>query len=214
MRRLALPPWAPAQATAVEGWQSEPRALAVFGWAIGLAPAAVVLHELGHLAAKYAWGVPGIELHYASVSDAAAEGALPLAAVVTSALAGPVVTMLLVVAGAVAVWRIGPRPAFVALPYAAGVRTVLLSGAYALVRTFNSDRAGSGNFDELEVARALGASPDVLVFGSVAVVLCSWVVVARALPAGRRARTAGVAAGGVLLGAALWMNVVGPAVLP
>lgn len=110
------------------------------GWA-GVAalasPIAIVLHELGHFGAAEAFGFPETTLHFASVSDGADGAGFPDWQHGMKALAGPAVTLVLVLGFAVSARRSGSHPFAVAPAFAAGVRTVVLGGAYFLVRITN-----------------------------------------------------------------------------
>lgn len=184
------------------------------GVAVLAAPVAIVLHEIGHFVVAEAFGFPDVVLHYTFVSDGAEEAGFPAWQRGVKAIAGPVVTLVLVL-GSVAVMRkIGPHPLAVAPAFAAGVRAVILGGAYLLVRILHPERAYDGNFDELNAARHLDLSPDFVMGVSVIAILGTWIYVARHIPAPIRWKALAAITLGTIVGIATWVSFVGPMLLP
>ncbi|MBW3569974.1 MAG: hypothetical protein KY467_02595 [Gemmatimonadetes bacterium] len=192
----------------VRGW------LAWAGTAALAAPTAVVLHELGHFVAAKSFGFPGVVLHYGSVSHRGAETGAPPWQTGLQAAAGPLVTLVIVLGCVYAVGRSGPRALPVAAAFGAGVRSILIGTAYLLTRILHPSASGSGNFDELNAARSLGLSPDLLVGLSMTVLLAAWIYLFRSIPPGQRLRTVSAVALGTIAGLALYIGLLGPTLLP
>ena len=185
-----------------------------FGVAVLAAPLAIVLHELGHFTLAKAFGFPDVSFHFSSVNDGAEGAGYPLWQQGIKGLAGPAVTLALVLGFTVAARRYGPGPFTVAPAFAAGVRAVILGGAYLLVRTLHPERAAQGNFDELNAARRLGLSTDLVMAVSVLSIVAAWAYLFRLLPKPIRWKALGATAAGTVVGVVLWVSIIGPIVLP
>lgn len=158
-------------------------------------PAGIVLHELAHGAAAYAFGFPGVQLHSTSISydgstrlwallsagDRAAAAALfPLWQVGVVALAGPLVTLGLTLGSAVLLRRRSPsrplpqiwRACLAGWALMASVRGLTSVYYVLVVRPQYPD--ARPNFDEINAARALDAPVDWLVWPTLLVILLSW----------------------------------------
>ena len=190
------------------------RWLVWFGAALLAAPLAIVLHELGHFTLAKAFGFPNVSFHFSSVSDGADAAGYPLWQQGLKALAGPAVTLALVLGFTAAARRYGPGPLTVGPAFAAGVRAFILGGAYLLVRVLHPERVAQGNFDELNAARRLGLSADLVMAVSVLTIVAAWIYLVRLLPKAIRLRALGVTAAGTVVGVVLWVSVIGPIVLP
>lgn len=182
-----------------------------FGAAVLAAPATIVLHELGHFIAAHTFGFPDVVLHHGSVSDGAAENGYPRWQIGLKAAAGPLVTLAVVLGCCYAVTKVGPRPWAIAPAFAAGLRSVAIGGAYMFTRLrFPGSR---GNFDELNAARGLGLSADLVVAANVGLLVAAWVFLIRRIPQ-RRLRVLGATTAGAVTGLALYIAWLGPTLLP
>ena len=192
----------------------EQRWLVWAGVAALAAPLAIVLHELGHFVFAKGFGFPDVSFHFSSVNDGAEDAGYPLWQQGIKGLAGPAVTIALVVGFTVAARRYGPGPLTVAPAFAAGVRAVILGGAYLLVRVLHPERVSQGNFDELNAARRLGLPTDLVMAVSVLAVVAAWIYLVRLLPKTIRWKALGATAAGTIVGVVLWVSIIGPVVLP
>src|SRR5687768_12281329 len=141
--------------------------LKLAGWAALLAPTGIVLHELGHFAVGWYFGFP-VRLNVGSVSGGPALGAAPDWIVALQASAGPLVTIALMTIAATELVR-RPLPEWaLALAITAPLR-FLVGGTYlfwvAKAWLENTAFSGTPNFDEYNVALALGRSPVWLLTG-------------------------------------------------
>ena len=145
-------------------------------WGAIVAPATIVLHELGHFLAGLALGTPDIALHYGSVSDNAAESGFPALRIGVQALSGPVVTLLLMGACVIALRKQPDHPAFLTALFAAPIRFAV--GAVYLY--FVASAAiqgiphGQPNFDEFKAAQMLGFPVVPLLVAELALTLVLW----------------------------------------
>ncbi len=178
------------------------------------APLAIVLHELGHFVFAKGFGFPDVSLHFSSVNDGADDAGYPLWQQGIKGLAGPAVTIMLVLGFTVAARRHGLGPFTVAPAFAAGVRAVILGGGYLLVRILHPGRVSQGNFDELNAARRLGLPTDLVMAVSVLTVVAAWVYLVRLLPKPIRWKALGATAAGTTIGVVVWVGIIGPIVLP
>jgi hypothetical protein len=172
-------------------------------------PIAGPLHELAHLLAYHAAGMPEVVLHFNTVSGASPDH--PGWALAAGAAAGPVMTLAIVAACIVGVWRLGPKPGLIAMGLVAPFRT-FVPASWLVIHTLWG-KANDANFDELNAARAAGWPPQPFMLLEVALVVAAiwWLV--RAMPLDqRRMNVAAVAIGGGLGIAVYWT--LGPLVLP
>jgi hypothetical protein len=187
------------------------------GW-VGVAalaaPVGIVLHELGHFGAAEAFGFPEVTLHFASVSDQADGAGFPAWQYGVKALAGPAVTLFLVLGFTIAARRFGPGPFTAAPVFAAGVRTVILGAAYFFVRITNPEGAATSNIDEVNAVRHLGLSIDLFMGFSMFLILGTWIYLAWLIPKPVRWKAVVATILGMIVGIGAWISVIGPAMLP
>lgn len=191
-------------------------------------PIAVLLHELGHFAVYGAFRFPGLVLRFAAVGwtgsgdfrglwlagdvEAAAAIAEPWQ-VAFGAAAGPVVSYLLVIGCVLAVRLFGPGP--LSLILGVGLVTPLrwLGAIPILVAKLRGARFISRT-DEGLLAMITGIPESFLfLLGLTCLVLGYWFLV-KALPEGRRVRVLVPTSGGVFVGGLLWVQWLGPLLLP
>lgn len=175
-------------------------------------PIGIVLHELGHLLVAHAFGFPDVVLHFGSISDGAAEAGAPQWQQGLKAGAGPFVTLALLGICCGATVRFGARPWIVAPGFAVGIRSALVGLAYLSARIRGS--AGTADLDELSFARALGLSMDAVMAISTALVLVGWIFLALSISPGDRLKSLMAAAAGTAAGVILYVNWLGPWILP
>ncbi len=200
---------------------------AVAGGAIAF-PIAVLLHELAHLLVYRAFGFPGLALRYAAVSwegsgdfrrlwqagdlEAAAAIAEPWQEAVGAA-AGPIVSYLLVIGCVLALRRFGPGT----FPLVLGVGLVTpLRWIGALPILFAKLRGArfTSHTDEGWVAMITSIPESLLLLlGLACLVLGYWFLVT-AIPRGRRFRVLVPTLMGSVLGGLLWVQWLGPLLLP
>jgi len=141
-----------------------------------IAPATIVLHELGHLLAGLALGTPDIALHYGSVSDSAEESGFPAFRVGLQALAGPAVTLFLMAACMVALRKHPDHPLFFTALFAAPIRFAV-GAAYlyfAASAALQGIPPGQPNFDEFKAAEMLGFPVVPLLIAELALTFALW----------------------------------------
>ncbi len=190
-------------------------ALPAAAWSLCLAPATILLHELGHFWAAHLVGYPSPVLHFSGV-DPGPSADVPLAASGLVALTGPIVSAMLALLGCA--WLRGPgRAVWAAALAVTAVSRFAVGVPYTLVNLWvrvQGRQLMPPAFDEYKAGTALGWSGDALL--GVTTLLCALVLwwVGRHLRDG--ARTAGWVGllGGTALGWALWMQIVGPWWLP
>lgn len=189
--------------------------LSLAGWGAVLAPLGIVLHEMGHFIVGFSLGFP-VRLNVGSVSDGAAIGAATDQAVAMQASAGPLVTIALMAVAAIGLLkRPGSRWPY-ALAITAPIRFIV-GGTYLfwVGKAWFEETAfqGSPNFDEYNAALALGLSPAWLVAIQTLGLIAYWLwATTRPRPIARIASVGSVLVGAVI-GIALWMALIGPAVL-
>jgi hypothetical protein len=140
-------------------------ALMLLGWAALMAPASVFLHELGHFLAGVALGYDDMVIGPAGVIGGAQLAVADPFAVAVQAGAGPAVTMALMALA----WHTGPRTWSIALMATAPLRfTVGFTYlAFQLWFWLSNGTPGRPNFDEYNVAAALGISVVPIILGEV-----------------------------------------------
>jgi hypothetical protein len=175
-------------------------------------PFGIVIHELGHFSVAHAFGFPDVVLHFGSVSDGAAEAGAPQWQQGIKAGAGPFVTLALLGICCGATVRFGARPWIVAPGFAIGIRSALVGLAYLSARL--RGRAGTADLDELNFARALNLSMDAVMATSTALVLVCWIFLALSISPGDRLKLLMAAAAGTAVGVVLYVNWLGPWILP
>lgn len=184
-------------------------------WSFLLTPLTLLLHEVGHLLAGLAFGLPGLQLHFSHVShgDVADRSAAVLS---TIGFAGPLVTLVLALSGMAWVSLRKPSPWAFALVIAAASRFALAAPytVFATLARLRGERMPAHGFDEYRAAEALGWSGLGALGVTTAFVMVVLVWLAVRLPRGqRRAAWIGLLLG-VVLGWVLWLGFLGPALLP
>ena len=191
-------------------------------WPAASFPVAVLSHELAHYLAYRAFDFPAPALHYASASSAAGdafwkkmqEGDIVAATQLmvpwqagVSAAAGLLATYV-TVAAALMLTRRRPHPFVVGLGLVAPLRSV--GSAVALPFLILGRRSGT---DEEHVAMTLHLPELALHVLGIGVLVAAWRALFR-IPSheARRGRTA--ALGGIVLGAVLYLGIIGPWLLP
>ncbi len=193
------------------------KTLLVFAaWGAIAAPATILLHELGHFLAGLALGTPDIALHYGSVSDSAAESGFPAFRVGVQALAGPVVTILLMAACVVALRKSPEHPLFFTALFAAPIRFAV--GAvylyFVAAAAFQGIAPGQPNFDEFKAAQMLNFPVVPLLVAELVLTLALWSWAARRLSNAIRWPALAGTAIGIIAGIGIWIAVLGPLLLP
>ncbi len=189
--------------------------LSLAGWGALLAPVGIILHEMGHLLVGLSLGFP-VQMHVGSVSGGPAIGTATNLNVAMAAAAGPLVTIALM---AIAIWglirRPGSRWAF-ALAITAPIRFIVggtylfwVGKAWFEEATFQ----GTPNFDEYNVALALGLSPVWVVAVQTVGLFAYWFWVSIQPRPVARIASVGFVLIGAVIGIVLWMSLIGPAIL-
>lgn len=144
--------------------------------------------------------------------EAAAAIVEPWKEAVASA-AGPIVTYLTVIACVLAARRYGPGPLslFLAVGLVAPLRWLIAIPILAVKLT--GERRLS-NVDEGSLAMVSGIPESLLLLLGLACLLLGYWFLVRAIPLGRRVRTLAPTLAGVVLGGALWVQWLGPVLLP
>ncbi|HEX8240299.1 MAG TPA: hypothetical protein VF574_11220 [Allosphingosinicella sp.] len=129
---------------------------------LALTPVTIVIHELGHFTVALLSGLPA-ELHATSVSGGASPGSgAPASLVAMQAGAGPMLTILMSLAGAL-LYRRGRSLWALAFAFAAASRLIVPT-AYLAIRllfiVLGRPFGGRPVFDEYLLARALGILPE------------------------------------------------------
>ncbi len=182
-------------------------------WALILAPASMLLHELAHLAAGLAMGYP-VQLNLASVSGGPSLGLSPNMDVALQASAGPAITLMVLLVALVFLKRRPSADWAFALAIVAPARSMvgLVFLYYGLqARLAGQVFRGQPNFDEFNAATALGVAPTAVVAVQTAMIaIAYYYAISR-----RRQKLldVGLALVGGIAGMALWMTLIGPALL-
>lgn len=182
------------------------------GWALLMAPFGLFLHELGHFLAGRMLGFDDVRLGVAGVSGGARLGEAADRLVAIQAGAGPAVTLLLLILAWTFVARSPQHQWAVALAATAPLR-FLVGAVYIGARLLTWLQGGSPgvpNFDEYNLASALGISALPLAALGMVLLFGTWAWLWRQLPRGQRALTAAALAAGTAAGLSLWMGPLGP----
>ena len=187
----------------------------LFGWAVLLAPAGIVLHELGHFVTGLMLGFP-VRLNVGSVSGGPTLGSAADWAVAVQAAAGPLVTIALMAVAAMGLIRNRAANWALALALTAPLRFIV-GGSYLFwvvkASLANIPFQGTPDFDEYNAALALGLSPVAVVAVQMIALIAYWIWSASRPPRGRRLLKVGIVLVGAVAGISIWMALVGPALL-
>ena len=169
-------------------------------WAVPLAPAGIVLHELGHFLVGLSLGFP-VRLNVGSVSGGPVIGSAPDQAVALQASSGPLVTVVLMVIAAWGLARSAASGWAFALAITAPLRFIV-GGIYLfwVVKAWSQDTAfqGTPNFDEVNAVLAIGVSPTWLVAFQMVGLITFWIwTVVHPVSAGALQRVASVLVGAI-----------------
>lgn len=189
--------------------------LSLAGWGALLAPAGIILHEMGHFVVGLSLGFP-VRLNVGSVSGGPVIGSATNLDVAMQASAGPLVTIALM---AVAAWGLISRPGShwaLALAITAPIRFIV-GGTYLfwVGKAWFEESAfqGTPNFDEYNAAIALGLSPVWLVTVQIFGLVAYWIWATTRPKPNARIASVGSVLVGAIVGIAVWMALIGPAVL-
>lgn len=210
---------APSTLATQRGWEL---ALRCGVFAAILMPASTVLHEAGHYLAGRVFGYDMRMLHASTLGapESSAIASPPYWDIAAIAFAGPLVTLMIALAAAVAWRRVPTRDWAFALAFLAPIR-MLTNVAYVAVYAFitilqmfqDLRWESNPNFDEYVGAMALGITPQpFLVVQAVALgAFWTWLVMT-APPGTRLPRLLGSAAGAGI-GMFAWFNGLGAALM-
>lgn len=175
-----------------------------------MAPAGIVLHELGHFFTALALGFTP-QLNPASVSGGAQLGQDPDWMVAVQAGAGPVVTITIIIFAAYCFRRRPARLWALALAATAPLR-FLVSGSYLAVSIYIwwvGGRMGGADFDEAKVSEGLNVPLPPLLALQMLLLIGLWAWLINSIPAGKRIGSVVAILAGGFLAIGLWMA-VGP----
>jgi hypothetical protein len=194
--------------------------------AVVAVPLGVLLHELGHFLAYWAFGFQGVALHYASATHSlertfwqlvftgkvgAAAALLPLWKVRLATTGGIVVTYVVTIACCIFAAKKGPHPLVIALGVFAPVR--FLSGLPTMIAILSGKRVSTGT-DEAHLAALTGIPLLLLNFTGLLVLLLAWIWMLRKIPKDHRWISLGSLVAGLALGIFVYFSVLGPRLLP
>lgn len=196
------------------------------GAAVVAVPLGVLLHELGHFLAYWAFGFKGVALHYSSATHTvertfwqlvysgkvgAAASLLPLWKVGLATTAGIVFTYLVTIACCIFAARKSPHPLVIALGVFAPVR--FLSGLPTIFAALSGKRITAGT-DEAHLAALTGIPLLLLNVTGLLVMVLAWVWLVRRIPKEHRWVSFGSLLSGLALGIFLYFFLLGPRLLP
>jgi hypothetical protein len=121
-------------------------------------PLTILLHEIGHFVVPLVAGLPA-QMHPTTVSGGAMLGRVPSWLVALQAIGGPIVTLMMGLIGAVLFARNPRRLWALAFAFAAVSRFIVTTawlGLRLLLAALGRPYAGKPNFDEYNLAIALG----------------------------------------------------------
>lgn len=177
-----------------------------------MSPLVILLHESAHYLTAGALGVPA-HIHFARISLPPEHGTPGILLFLVIA-AGPAVDAALAVAGFLwLVHRRKPRPHSQArlLDWTA---TLLALSAVRWLRCFTGTPSSPQPQDEAMLSQGLGLPIWFLPYALAPLALAFLTAVVRWHPAGSRALPFVCALAGIITGRLLWMNLLGPLVLP
>jgi len=196
------------------------------GSAVVAVPLGVLLHELGHFLAYWAFGFQGVALHYSSSTHTvertlwqliyrgdfgAAASLLPLWKVGLATTAGLLATYVVTVGCCVLAARKSPHPLVIALGLFAPVR--FLSGLPTIV-TVLSGKTIRAQTDEAHLAVLTGIPLLLLNFAGLLVLVLAWIWLLRRIPKDHKGISLVSLVSGLALGIFLYFSVLGPRLLP
>lgn len=184
---------------------------AVFGGAVLLGLLSLPLHEGAHWLACKGLAGTGCALFY----DIAPGRTAPGLATALKAAAGPATGLFLVALAVVLSLRDGVRRHLAALVLAVGGgwRNVWFAAHYVRLRLRPDPKVQFGA-DEMVVASTLGLPPGLVVVALGALVLGCWLMIIRRFRARSGVLWFGVVVAGAFLGISLWLQALGPFLLP
>jgi hypothetical protein len=189
-------------------------------------PLGVLLHELGHFLAYWAFGFQGVALHYSSATHSvertfwqlvyrgnvgAAASLLPLWKVGLATAAGILVTCVVTLVCCVVAARKSPHPLVIALGIFAPVRFLSGLPTISVVLAGKPVRSGS---DEAHLAALTGIPVLVLIFAGLLGLVMAWIWLVRRIPKDHRWTSLGSMVFGLALGIFLYFWLLGPRLLP
>ena len=196
------------------------------GSAVVAVPLGVLLHELGHFLAYWAFGFQGVALHYSSSTHTvertlwqliyrgdfgAAASLLPLWKVGLATTAGLLATYVVTVGCCVLAARKSPHPLVIALGIFAPVR--FLSGLPTLAAILSGKRVSTGT-DEAHLAVLTGIPLLLLNVAGLLLLLLAWIWLVRRIPKDHKWASVASLVVGLALGIFLYFGLLGPRLLP
>lgn len=183
-------------------------------WTALMTPLTILVHELGHFSIGLTTGLP-LELHPTSVSGGAAPGAAKDWLVALQAAGGPLMTVVMsLLFAALYKWDTGRLWALAAAVAAASrlLVTTAFLGLRLVLLVLGRPYRATPNFDEHNVARALGLPPVLMAAAATLFLIALYVWLLRHMPRDRRFPFVVASIAGVALGAVAW-TVLPPPVL-
>jgi hypothetical protein len=196
------------------------------GAAVVAVPLGVLLHELGHFVAYWAFGFQGVALHYSSATHSvertfwqlvytgrvgAAAALLPLWKVGLATTAGIVFTYVVTIACCIFAARKSPHPLVIALGVFAPVR--FLSGLPTIAAAL-AGRPIRASTDEAHLAALTGIPVLLLNFTGLLILVLAWIWLVRRIPKDHRWISFGSLVVGLALGIFVYFWLLGPRLLP
>jgi hypothetical protein len=196
------------------------------GAAVVAVPLGVLLHELGHFLAYWAFGFQGVALHYSSATHSvertfwqlvytgrvgAAAALLPLWKVGLATTAGIVFTYVVTIACCIFAARKSPHPLVIALGVFAPVR--FLSGLPTIAAAL-AGRPVRASTDEAHLAALTGIPVLLLNFTGLLILVLAWIWLVRRIPKDHRWISFGSLVVGLALGIFVYFWLLGPRLLP
>lgn len=196
------------------------------GSAVVAVPLGVLLHELGHFLAYWAFGFQGVALHYASSTHTvektfwqlvssgnieAAASLLPLTKVGLATTAGLLATYAVTLGCCVFAARKSPHPLVIALGIFAPVR--FLSGIPTLLATLTGKTIRAST-DEAHLAALTGIPLLLLNVAGLLVLVLAWIWLVRRIPKDHKWISLASLIIGLALGIFVYFSLLGPRLLP
>ncbi|WP_143960295.1 hypothetical protein [Litoribacter populi] len=194
-------------------WKNSAKFLA---WPIIFVPITIMLHEMGHYIIGFMFQFPNLQLHYGSVSHTATELDFPPWQLALQASAGPLITILIASLPCYFATKREQNIFLISLGIVAPIR-FLIGSVYLfwiVIIFFSGGSMGASNFDEYNVA-SLTTIPlaFILIVETIFMLWTWWFLGNRIHKKGRIIFIASIIAG-TSLGISLWLNIVGPILLP